>query len=334
MKLVIPLLIFLSNFLSRKKLSYHFIGSNCLIYESRFDQNILDYCSYIRDEIQNALPHIHRKSIFFLRLSPSIFFRLLAPCFSIFVQIEHTLVKPGGRDSEGCESGVLPIAGTDPTQFYLVRLSHYQQLKRFDYIVDYSRVNLTNVASAPEFDDLRDKMLYISPSFNRLTGVSNDLKKRNFNTITNFGNPNEPRRKLFLEALRAQQIPIQNIQAWYEDVEELYCRTRILVNIRQTDHHDTLEELRVLPALRAGAIVISETAPYKELTRYSQFIIWGSLEELPGIIREVQNNYEATWSRIFGSTQFATRMRRIEKCNQLALKRWASEVNSKLESLR
>ena len=325
MKPVIAILTFLFNFFKKKKLSYQFIGKTCLVYESQFDRNIFDYCSYIRDGILKELPNISQRSIFFLRVSPSILFRLIAPCYSIFVQVEHALVKSGGRDSDGFEAGALLIPSAISTIPYIARLSDYEQLKKFDFIVEYSRINLANIQGVEKFRDLQGRLIYISPTLYKLNCASSNARQRNFIAITNFGNSEEPRRKMFLEAMRAKQIPIQNIQTWYEDVEELYARTRILVNIRQTDHHDTLEELRVLPALRSGVIVISEIAPYKELTRYSEFIIWGALDELPEIIRNVQDNYEATWNSIFRTNKFARRMNRLEQCNRLTWTRWSKK---------
>lgn len=334
MKLVIALLIFLFNFFQKNKLSYQSVGNAYLVYESKFDKNVFDYCSYIKDGLLKELPNISRRSIFFLRVYPPILFRLVAPCYSIYIQVEHTLVKPGGRDSGGFEAGTLPIPNAPSSNSYLARLNNYASMKKFDFIIEYSRINLINIQSATKYSDLRDKLLYLSPSLYRLHGTSSDARRRNFITITNFGNSEEPRRKNFLEVMRSKEIPIQNIHTWYSDVEELYARTRILVNIRQTDHHDTLEELRVLPALRSGVIVISELAPYKELTRYSEFIIWGALNELPEIIRNVQDNYEATWNSIFGTSKFTRRMNRLDLCNQLTLARWAKQINCKLTSSR
>lgn len=325
MKFVITILIFSINFFRKKKLSYEHIGKTYLIYESKFDKNIFDYCSYIQSGLLKELPNVGQRSIFFLRVNPPILFRLIAPCYSFFVQVEHILVKPGGRDSNGFESGALLIPGSTAPTLYLARLMDYELLKKFDFIIDYSRMNLANIHGIEKYRDLQDKLLYISPSLYQLSCAPNYARRRNFIVITNFGSSEQPRRKLFLEAMRAKKIPIQNIQTWYEDAEELYARTRILVNIRQTDHHDTLEELRVLPALRSGVIIISELAPYKELSRYSEFIIWGALDELPEIICHVRDNYEATWNSIFGTSKFARRMNRLERCNQLTWVRWSKK---------
>lgn len=332
MKFLITILIFSLNFFRKKKLSYQCIGKACLVYESQFDKNIFDYSSYIRSGLLKELPNISQRSIFFLRVSPPTLFHFVAPCFAIFIQVEHALVKPGGRDSNGFEAGALLIPGDANSTPYLARLSDYERLKKFDFIVEYSRINLANIQGVEKFCVLNEKHLYISPALYKLHCASSDARYRNFITIANFGNPKEPRRKTFLEGMRAKAIPIQNIQTWYEDVEELYSRTRILVNIRQTDHHDTLEELRVLPALRSGVIVISELAPYKELTRYSNFIIWGSLDELPEIIRHVQNNYEATWNAIFATDKFTRRMNRLQQCNELTWARWSKNMNHILTS--
>lgn len=117
----------------------------------------------------------------------------------------------------------------------------------------------------------------------------------------------------------------------YSGVEDVYSAAKIVINIRQTDGYDTLEELRVLPALRCGAIVISENAPYAEKTAYSQFVIWGTLQEIPDLVLYVESNYEKVHKSIFGvnrgGIKFVDRMRRIELRNTLAIKKAVNRIN-------
>ena len=74
---------------------------------------------------------------------------------------------------------------------------------------------------------------------------------------------------------------------------------RILVNVHQTDHHHTFEELRVLPALCNGVLIISEEVPLKEEIPYSESIIWSSYDRLPETIEKVKENYDYYYKKIF-----------------------------------
>jgi hypothetical protein len=67
---------------------------------------------------------------------------------------------------------------------------------------------------------------------------------------------------------------------------------KILVNIHQTDSYCTLEELRVLPALMTGILVISEDSPYKEHIPFSNHIIWSSYDNMVDTINNVLTNYD------------------------------------------
>lgn len=69
MNLVIATLIFFFNAFRKKKLSYESIGNAYLVYESQFDKNIFDYCSYIKDGLLKELPNIRQRSIFFKSIS-------------------------------------------------------------------------------------------------------------------------------------------------------------------------------------------------------------------------------------------------------------------------
>jgi hypothetical protein len=90
-----------------------------------------------------------------------------------------------------------------------------------------------------------------------------------------------------------------------------------LINIRQTAHHHTLEELRVLPALLCGAIVISESAPLQDTIGYSEFILWATIDDLPELIKDVATHYERYRQPIFGGARFVQCMRKLDQKNRL-----------------
>ena len=66
---------------------------------------------------------------------------------------------------------------------------------------------------------------------------------------------------------------------------------KILLNIHQIDDHKSFEELRVLPALSTGILIISEDVPYKESIPYNNHIIWSSYDDLEKTLDKVLNNY-------------------------------------------
>jgi hypothetical protein len=193
---------------------------------------------------------------------------------------------------------------------------------QYDRIIDYSQINLKQIKSTSSLllDGYLEKNYCISPTLFAIKQSNSFNLKQRTKTITTFGNPYESRRANFLNELFVRGIPVENITGNYLNIESCYRSTRILVNIRQTKGHDTLEELRILPALRCGVIVISEAAPYAIYCRYSRFILWANIENLPNLIQEVQNHYFKYHARIF-TPAFFTRMTRLERANQLAVKR-------------
>ena len=247
-------------------------------------------------------------------------FSNFAPILSIGLQIEHTLIKKGTRGSEQAIAEGLPFH--DGHSRYLVRIQNFQELKRSDRIVDYSQINLKQIkfASPPLSGDYLKKNYCISPSLFAINQASIFNLQQRTGTITTFGNPSESRRAKFLNALLIRGIPVENITGNYLDIESCYRSIRILVNIRQTEGHDTLEELRILPALRCGVIVINEEAPYQQWCRYSDFILSAPIENLPNLIQDVQNQYVKYHARIF-TPAFFTRMARLERTNLLIAKR-------------
>jgi hypothetical protein len=105
-------------------------------------------------------------------------------------------------------------------------------------------------------------------------------------------------------------------------------RIKILVNVHQTEHHHTLEELRVLPALLRGVVVVSEWIPLHHLLPFKDYIIFERYEMLAEKVIEVKNNYESYRDKFFGPhsklNETINRMKKsaFENLERLVLERY------------
>lgn len=234
------------------------------------------------------------------------------PTIKIDMQIEHTIVKPGGRDSWGAEEGVVPFANGN----YLVRIMGYDYLNTRDIIAEYSNPNIENIKRSKKFDQYLSKVGLISPLIYEPKKLEFIADKKN-DCVTMFVNTNEPRRRAFLDSLKQTGLPNVNIQNCFykNDLEHLYKNTKIMLNIRQTEHHDTLEELRILPALLNGVIVVTEDCPLKEFVPYNQFLFFSSINQIAKKSQEILDNYKDVWESIFLNEKFLQTMQEIYKNN-------------------
>ncbi len=308
--------IFLSNLFTRQKLRCIKVNHAYLLAHKKYDKVLSDYYEYIVDLLEVQLVSVDLRGLLIFEVDePPLISRFL-PIFKISLQIEHTLVKYGARDSDSAMVGSIPTALGQKN--YLVRIAKLDYLLESDLIFEYSKINEENIKKVPELASYQSKAFCISPALYSIFPHSFDPSfRRRIGTITMFGNPDEGRRKKFLQAIKNAGVVSENINNYFDGIEDLYRDTKIIINIRQTDHHDTLEELRILPALRCGALVISERAPLSHLTGYSKYVIWGDLSELPNLILDVQANYEYWHQKIFGDPGFLKRMGRISKRNEL-----------------
>jgi len=209
---------------------------------------------------------------------------------------EHTLVKPGGRDTYGAPLGNVPV---NKDVNYLVRIDRFHELNNADIVVDYSIPNIYNVKISGLFENFSKKHVYVAAS---IVGRHFIKENRDINCLTTFLIiDNSSRRFQLLENIRKRGIENINVSDCFgkTNTENLYKKTKIILNIRQTDHHDTLEELRVLPALQCGVIVISEDCPLKELVPYSNYIIWTTYDNILDKYEEVIKNYDYYHNLIF-----------------------------------
>ena len=216
----------------------------------------------------------------------------------IAINYEHTLVKQGGRSiKKGTPFG--KIKYENENENYLVRIDRFEHLNSSDIIIDYSNPNIVNVKQSGLFSDFSNKHIYLAPSLYETLHINNN--NRNIQSLTTFININEPRRKKLLENISKSNLSHSNINNCFDKIklQELYQDTKVLINIHQTPHHDTFEELRCLPALQNGVIIVSEKSPLSHLVPYNELIIWTNYDNIINKTKEVLENYEKYYKSIF-----------------------------------
>lgn len=81
----------------------------------------------------------------------------------------------------------------------------------------------------------------------------------------------------------------------------------------------TLEELRVLPALLCGVIVISEAMSLRDEIPYAQFVIWARRDERVATAAKVHADYAANHARIFGDPLLTVTLAALRSANLAAV---------------
>jgi hypothetical protein len=64
------------------------------------------------------------------------------------------------------------------------------------------------------------------------------------------------------------------------------------MNTHQIDEHLTVEELRILPALMNGVIIVSEKGPFYENIPYQKHIIWSDYDNIIDETKKTIENYD------------------------------------------
>jgi len=247
-------------------------------------------------------------------------------CIRILYNYEHTLVRKGGRDTEGALDGVIPVLQKSD-EHYLIRIVGLSQLKTADIVIEYSKPNIENIKSSIDITlvELAKKLIYIAPCLYTPFFVKGT---RTNQMITTFINDQEPRRKKLLFSLMMNKVSCTNINNCFtkQKVQDLYRNTKILINIHQTEYHHTFEELRVLPALLNGTLVISELSPLSELVPYAKCVLWVPYEKIVATVKDVLTRYDEVHKQIFESLENRKILESLHETNYETLK-------AKLQSL-
>jgi len=263
---------------------------------------VSDYNNYIVNLIDNVIIDKNLELNIYLDLdNKKINFPVNVNYKNLFIGMnyEHTLVKQNAPNEYNNPIGVIYFNMNDK---YTVRIHNYDRIKLNDIVIDYSLPNIYNVKSSNQFLEFESKHIYIAPCIYEDIYIS--IYNRNINTLTTFihiDTQERPRRKSLLDIFNKAKTDHVNISNCFDkkNLQDIYRNTKILINIHQTDYHDTFEELRCLPALFNGVIVISETSPLHKLVPYNELIIWCEYDNIFEKTKEVLNNYEKYYSSIF-----------------------------------
>jgi len=235
----------------------------------------------------------------------------------VMFQLEHTLVKPGGRDSQHASAGSVAQPNS-AGEYYLVRIDNQAALSAADVIVEYSQPNVENIVRAGIHAAYVSKMICLAPL---LYAPSFGQSSRQNEAISTFADLRQQRRASLLQKARREGVPLRNVRGVYdgEALRALYQNTKLLINVHQTDHHHTFEELRVLPALLCGVIVVSETVPLRQQIPYQRFIVWADYGELVATTRQILADYDDHWRRIFCDPSLIETLEQMRQRNEQAV---------------
>jgi len=181
-------------------------------------------------------------------------------------QYEHTIVKK--NDS------------------YQHNIHRYDYLSKLDCVFEYTETNIKFLSTFVELSEYVKKNIYIPPLIYQDTPFSDtNLRILDFTTLQSWSK----RRAEFYNKKKHN-----NIDGSFDKIylRENLDKFKILLNIHQIEEHRSFEELRVLPALSTGILVISENVPFEESIPYSKHIIWTPYEKIEETLDNVLNNYE------------------------------------------
>lgn len=223
----------------------------------------------------------------------------------VYFNLEHTMVRIGARDTSGGRdsmdrppSNVAVVGvGEDNHEKYLIHLDNHDILKTKHIIIDYSILNVIHMANCGKYLDFAKKMTCVSPILYRPMNFSS--RNRGIACLTTYVNTNEPRRRQLLDKTGSK---ITNVNNCFSDdkSQSLYLNTKVMINTHQTNHHHVVEELRILPAICCGVIVVCERSPLTEHLPYKNFVVWSDYDTIIEKVDEVLKNYESYYNIIYG----------------------------------
>ena len=184
---------------------------------------------------------------------------------------------------------------------YFLRLElGLDDLRRADVIIEYSVTNLVHIKVSGLYPaSICNKFVYMPALYFPYETKAKDHRKFTISTcIINV----HGRRKDLLQSFKDKGVEVENHGFnSYEEEMDVWDNTKILVNVHQASYFKTIEELRLVPALSRGVVIVSETDPRVDLLPYYDYIIFCKYEELASKAIEVSEHYDEYYKKFFGS---------------------------------
>lgn len=197
---------------------------------------------------------------------------------------------------------------------------------RADQIIEYSIANQINVLNSPLSRLYFNKSHYIAPLIGRLG--TRLTARQEFKVVTMFGQPELGRRGKTLGKLRRSGVQVTNLRN-FEDYRLAFEDCAVLINLGQKGYLQTPEELRILPALLEGVLVVTEENRFLDQLPYRDFLIATPLADLPDTLTQIRAGYNQIWTATFTSSEnsdqgFTQVLRKIEARNKDSFRELAS----------
>lgn len=296
------------------------VNECCILYKDNFKICFADYYYYVISVIRRVICEIDKLKI-------NIIFNISVDFIDtynfnnenrtviVYINEEHTLISKGAWMYNDYNTYTKILNTAD--DYYKIVIQNPELIKKSDIIINYSAVNHMNFKISMDFKDVFKKMTLVHPLIYPYYNGSRD--NRNIHCLTTFLFPDRTQKRIdFLNTLRVNGINHVNVNTCETtgDFIRLYMNTQILINIHQTYDFHTVEELRILPALMCGVIVICEEGPLKEYIPYQNYIVWTTQENMIRTIRHVEANYEDFYNKFFSESRLSNLLEIMAESNK------------------
>ena len=244
----------------------------------------------INKKINNSILYYHDKSDPYFSMIPiSYYYFVKSRLERVIEKIDKTISVSLGRTEIDSDINIdiqfeHAIYRNEKNEPYYPLFHNYNRIQNNNIIIEYSATNY-EICNLHKLEiDFIDKLIYIPPLIYDTPILNNNNRYKNVVTLHSM---NERR------GIIHEQYKIDSVGSFDDEViSKTYQNYKILMNVHQSDKFLTIEELRILPALMNGILIISETGPFYDKIPYHEHIIWSEYESLIDTTKNVTQNYE------------------------------------------